>query len=579
VIVDISSGLASEESYGGWWINNYGILTAKESQYFTRANTVFQNVLRAADKRANMPHLIILRNTAPIASICLKDGSVLITGRTLDLCYQDCEVSIGDIRLAIILGHELAHLANDDFWHVYAFSALQEKKKLSAIYEEIYKILINSDDAANTEHAADLLKKKELQADMYGVLYASMAGFDISKVITQNGALFFNKWINTSKGHPACDQRKAFILSYIQSIVRDIHYFEISCRMYQLGRFYDALTLINAFKEKYPSREVYNLSGLIHFQIAFNALLKCDKNKALRFWLSSILDTTTLAKTTLRSTTDTDFCPEMAEYKIHKEAALRDLEIACQKDPTYVPSHVNFSSALILNGNYVAALAELDPFFKQNTNNASIAANRACALYLIGPTIQVDTLTQAVELSESFIQKEANNAQILYNLYRMYEERGRESKALEIKNRFLAIQPDGRYASMLTKKPLDLQKKDSEIELQWFEKCPVKMGFPDDQTSHYLSGSKPHEFNLGTLSGLIYEIDNNRVLILDDVIEMAEVKPEQSYSESDIVNHYGQPLRALNTFCETKVMIYRNFAVDIVDEIVRQVVFFENNEQ
>ena len=28
-------GLASEESYGGWWINNYGLLTAKESQYFT----------------------------------------------------------------------------------------------------------------------------------------------------------------------------------------------------------------------------------------------------------------------------------------------------------------------------------------------------------------------------------------------------------------------------------------------------------------------------------------------------------------------------------------------------------------
>jgi hypothetical protein len=71
-----------------------------------------------------------------------------------------------------------------------------------------------------------------------------------------------------------------------------------------------------------------------------------------------------------------------------------------------VPSRVNFSSALILNGNYVAALAELDPFFKQNTNNASIAANRACALYLIGPTIQVDTLTQAVELSETLIQKE-----------------------------------------------------------------------------------------------------------------------------------------------------------------------------
>ncbi|KPA09630.1 secreted protein, partial [Candidatus Magnetomorum sp. HK-1] len=36
LILDISSGFASEEeAYGGWWISNYGILTAKESQYIT----------------------------------------------------------------------------------------------------------------------------------------------------------------------------------------------------------------------------------------------------------------------------------------------------------------------------------------------------------------------------------------------------------------------------------------------------------------------------------------------------------------------------------------------------------------
>ncbi|MBF0452280.1 MAG: hypothetical protein HQK75_16380 [Candidatus Magnetomorum sp.] len=401
----------------------------------------------------------------------------------------------------------------------------------------------------------------------------------LDSMACKKGALFFEKWVNTTKGHPACDQRKAFILSQIEFIVKDIHYFEISCRLYQLGRLYDALILIDVFKEKYPSREVFNLSGLIHFQIAFKALLKCDKNKALRFWLSSILDTTTLATTTLRSAIDTDFCPEMAEYKIHKEAALRDLEIACQKDPFYLPSRLNFSSALILNGNYVAALAELDAFYKRDNTNADIAANRACALYLIGPTIQVDTLNQAVELSEVFIQKEVNKAQVLYNLYRMFEERGRESKALEIKNRFLEIQPNGLYASMIRKKPLNLQKKNSANDIQFWEKCPVKMGLPDDQTSNYLSRSKAHEFNFGTLSGQIHEIDHNRVLVLDDVVEMAEVKPHQKYSENEILAHYGQPLRAIKTYCETKVMIYQNFAVDIVDEMVHKVVYFENNVQ
>ncbi|KPA15360.1 TPR repeat-containing protein [Candidatus Magnetomorum sp. HK-1] len=132
---------------------------------------------------------------------------------------------------------------------------------------------------------------------------------------------------------------------------------------------------------------------------------------------------------------------------------------------------------------------------------------------------------------------------------------------------------------MIRKKPFGLQKKHSAINIQFREKCPVKMGLPDNQTSKYLSGSKPHEFIFGTLSGQIYEIDHSRVLVFDDVVEMAEMKPQQKYSENEILAYYGQPLRAIKTYCETKVMIYQNFAVDIVEEMIHQVVYFEINVQ
>jgi len=50
--------------------------------------------------------------------LALKDGTILLSQKGMEICYQAEDKNIGDARVAFVLGHEMAHLGNDDFWHI-----------------------------------------------------------------------------------------------------------------------------------------------------------------------------------------------------------------------------------------------------------------------------------------------------------------------------------------------------------------------------------------------------------------------------------------------------------------------------
>jgi len=60
-----------------------------------------------------------LNITLPVS---IPDGWVILSRSVLDLCYQHPRAA-GD-RLAFVLAHEIAHLLDDDFWHINFFNAI-----------------------------------------------------------------------------------------------------------------------------------------------------------------------------------------------------------------------------------------------------------------------------------------------------------------------------------------------------------------------------------------------------------------------------------------------------------------------
>ncbi len=48
----------------------------------------------------------------------------MLSTKTLEICYKQTFLEIGDARMAFVLGHELGHMAEDDYWHFKTFMTL-----------------------------------------------------------------------------------------------------------------------------------------------------------------------------------------------------------------------------------------------------------------------------------------------------------------------------------------------------------------------------------------------------------------------------------------------------------------------
>jgi len=62
--------------------------------------------------------LLLINTTCFAASPrALRDGNIVLWRSAIDASYSRSKDEF-EARLAFILGHELGHLANDDYWHL-----------------------------------------------------------------------------------------------------------------------------------------------------------------------------------------------------------------------------------------------------------------------------------------------------------------------------------------------------------------------------------------------------------------------------------------------------------------------------
>ncbi len=583
----------SELDHASTWVRDYGALSVTDHpddvapQVLSMVRDVFEvfkRVLAAADKRANrFPKLLILREADEPWAICLRDGTVLLTQKAMEFCYQGTDKTTGDARMAFLLGHELAHLANDDYWHLVAFEALanygndQKEKAIQKILEQLQKNL----DAGNTTESKKVIRKKELKADANGLLYATMAGYDPTAIVNKEGRNFFQEWVNQITGeiafgdelHPTPELRATFLLSNMKAVCDELDLFNLGVRLYQLGRYDDSLEFMVAFNEKFPSREVFNNIGLIHYQKALEALAQCDWNKAYQYKLSATVAIKTRAETFNMESLRGDLCSKMAVFKKENRKAMRYFNVACEKDPYYIPSRVNLSSALIMAGRYNGATDILDEALNINENDPAALNNRALALYLHGPSIDVDMHEQSTNILEDIIEKNPRFSDAYYNLGVFEAERGRNASAKKHWEKYLQLESTGVYAEMIRK---NMNPETTEpVYKPFYEAPPVKLGRFDETTKEQLRGLSSHPLNLGNISGTFYSGNGLLILVLKDVAELVVSPVEQKISFSDMIEQYSSPCRIYNNPAGIKTLMYEKFAVDIQDGMITKVVHFD----
>jgi hypothetical protein len=108
----------------------------------------------------------------------------------------------------------------------------------------------------------------ELQADAFGMIYMTNAGYDPRAVLGEGD--FFATWasqlqsmgIAPPESHPQPEQRAAFFASQMMAVAENLDLYDFGVRLFELGRFEDAIVLLERFGDNYASLEVLNNIGL-----------------------------------------------------------------------------------------------------------------------------------------------------------------------------------------------------------------------------------------------------------------------------------------------------------------------------
>ncbi len=540
----------SPDQYAGWWVQQFGVVDPEAEPLAARAASVFTRVCAAADRKSNrLPRLVLIRGDGDPCVVALPDGSIVLTRGGLHLCYRDVTPEQGDACLAFLLGHELAHLAKDDFWHRSAFMALREAPGDAESRTRLVRLLAGA--GGDSAQARDGLRVKELQADAYGMLYMAMAGYDPAAVMTP-GSSFFAKWaaqvteraLFDDRTHPRPADRETFLRSQLQGVVRELDFFHFGVRLYQLGRYHDAILFLQRFLQRFPSREVYNDLGLCHYQLAVRALARQDVDLAARFRLPVRLDQATLAERLRFRAPAAPDVRDSPAVTAHLDPAIRYLEQAVQLDPWHVPARVNLCAALVLRGRAARALAAVEEAPPGLSADADLQVGKAVALYLYGRESGIDTGDNAVALLKAVAGRFPGRADVPYNLGTILAERGRAASAREAWEAFLQLEPRGHYAAVVRRR-LDPEAPDAAPAARKATAPPASAAFPPGKITpaveKALKALERTAFDLGTFSGAVYRGKGVRALELDFVLELVEGELRERMPVSRARETFGEP--------------------------------------
>lgn len=371
-----------------YWINKYG--EAKESPLSTRAQRVFERVLAASDRRAGLePELHIIDYNGKPWAQSLADGSVILTKNAVDFCYANRTPEEGDSRLAFVIGHELAHQFNGDFWH-YRFLRTAEGDKDGMQTFQVIKDLAKNPDT---------FVAKEIQADQYGIIYSTLAGYSSEDIISDDGN-FFIEWAQKESPDMHSDtdlelfseKRVKAVSMRLKEVSDRIVLFQMGVISYHLGRYDDALTLFSRFASYFPGREVYSNIGTIYLQKAYEKFLSSRSPGSFPFLLSFGIDIQTRAETidVARGFDEGKY----KEYKHLVEMAIKNLKKAVEYDPFYLEAKNSLGCAYILENEYYDAVSILEEALNSDPNNIKVQNNLSVAYVLLGEKIGSDNLRE-----------------------------------------------------------------------------------------------------------------------------------------------------------------------------------------
>jgi tetratricopeptide (TPR) repeat protein len=552
---------ASNKNQVEYYIDYYGQADIN-NELVRRVQQVFEKVSLVADKRHHRPpELTIIKgfnNPNDPLALALPDGHIVLSQQAIDIIYKNVSLSHGDTRAAFVLGHELAHLAKDDFWHREFLSATKDRTLIKR-----YR-----DNAG---------KNKEIEADDRGFNYAAMAGYPVDLLLgeglqQQNFLVYWQEqtFQGVNETHPEPEDRAKILQTRLQTWLEKLPYFHFGVRLSHFGRCDDAIYFLREFLKDFAAREVQNNLGVCELQRARQAL----GEEAYSYWLPSVLDATTPVK----NLSSPYASKGDAIAKKFLKNAKGYFKSASEMEPDYVPAHVNLAITTLYLGEIYEARAAIEKARQLAPNDLDIQGLRAVILYEEGKQLSsIDMWPYVMELLEKLAKKRDVPLSVLYNTAQLLEQRKRTG-ADEIWQSLAqqAAQLPVPIAQIVCKKAKCPPPPPQSQKASW--DLPVKLGV---RTKHHktLHGWKKNCLTLHrgqkkcmilyNLFEQIYQAPDGsaEVLGMKGRVEMVVLKKLDNLTLDD---YCGQPLRSRRVHKGT-LWSCENWAALVVDEKVKEV--------
>lgn len=538
-----------------FYIKAYGLSDPGANILIKRTYEIFDQVQRVADKRGyRVSGLKIVNNLSDPWTIALPDGHIILSVKAVEICYQGVERSRGDARMAFILGHELAHLANNDFWHMETFMALSGDQDPWS--KRVKKILIGGTDEspASGGHRIALSKKREMEADDTGFVYAAIAGFPVDTINDgrHHEENFFTYWMNQAHtqvdvSHPHPMERARLLQARLSRIKKKIDFFQFGVRLAHFGRYEDAVYFLQDFQKTFPSREVFNNLGYCYLKLGIKRM---PSALAYEYWLPSVIDLSTRAERLV-------FREKGANIKLSDAArdslrmSVSYFEKACFSDTMYVPSRLNLSVAYFYLGDIYKARAAVEEALKLEPDHTEAKGLRALIMYHEAP--DVDMWPHAIKLLKELSQRADVPPGILYNLAILLEKRKRSGEAQAVWERLVSAPETvpGLYEANVCRgagagaRNCLPPKATANAPFPW--RLPVKIGSDLLKDSHSKAlldkwNQTAYDWQNKMIRGHIYLSPNgSSALVVNDFVEMVVLRGRDLGTVEELTGRCGNP--------------------------------------
>jgi tetratricopeptide (TPR) repeat protein len=354
-----------------------------------QAQRIFEKLREAAPTPSKgSSDLLVTNKHERLMAAAVKDGIVL-SQYTIKFCYENVSQTVGDARLAFVLGHELAHQVHPD--------------------------------------------SNESSADKNGFLYAALAGYSMATLV-ESGKDFFTHWYQSQAEamrdltHDTPTKRAETLQKELKKILTELVYFKFGTRLAHFGRYQDAQYFLKRFQLVFKSPETLNNLGYIQLQLALEKMSEQhsgyidNQMENLPYCLPVMLDMNSHVDTLGFPSVEV-FRSASAESQSYFESAAKHFKDATELETDYAPAWLNWAVTEFYLGNYSKSSWLAEEATKRLSNNNT--PNILKALITLKQGENIDTWPNALRILQTIADKPQTTACDLYNTAVLLSQRKR----------------------------------------------------------------------------------------------------------------------------------------------------------